>query len=67
MGSRSLNLTHTYNNRLQPSEFKASSSGGNAIDITYSFIDSVTGHNGGHVNGVTNNLDTTRSQTFQNP
>jgi RHS repeat-associated protein len=63
-GFTGLNLTHTYNNRLQPNEFKASSSGGNAIDITYSFIDSVTGHNAGHVNGITNNLDATRSQTF---
>jgi RHS repeat-associated protein len=59
-----LNLTHTYNNRLQPNEFKASSSGGNAIDISYNFIDPVTSHNAGHVYGITNNLDTTRSQTF---
>jgi RHS repeat-associated protein len=59
-----LNLSHSYNNRLQPNEFKASSSGGNAIDITYSFVDSVTGKNAGHVNSITNNLDGTRSQTF---
>jgi len=63
-GFTGLNLTHTYNSRLQPNEFKASSTGGNAIDITYSFIDSVTGHNAGHVNSITNNLDSTRSQTF---
>ncbi len=59
-----LNLTHSYNSRLQPSEFKASSTGGNAIDITYNFVDSVTGKNAGLVYGITNNLDTTRSQTF---
>jgi RHS repeat-associated protein len=59
-----VNLTHTYNNRLQPLEFKASSSAGNAIDINYSFIDSVSGHNGGHAYSITNNLDSTRSQTF---
>jgi RHS repeat-associated protein len=59
-----LNLTHTYNSRLQPNEFKASSSGGNAIDITYGFVDPVTSHNSGHVYSITNNLDSTRSQTF---
>ncbi len=63
-GFTGLNLTHTYNNRLQPNEFKASSSGGNAIDITYGFVDPVTSHNAGHVYSVTNNLDTTRSQNF---
>lgn len=56
-----LNLTHTYNNRLQPNEFKASSTGGNAIDITYGFVDPVTSHNAGHLYALTNNLDTTRS------
>jgi RHS repeat-associated protein len=59
-----LNLTHTYNSRLQPNEFKASSTGGNAIDITYGFVDPVSGKNAGHVYAITNNLDTTRSQTF---
>jgi RHS repeat-associated protein len=59
-----LNLTHTYNSRLQPNEFKASSTGGNAIDISYNFVDSVSGKNAGHVNGITNNIDTTRSQNF---
>jgi RHS repeat-associated protein len=63
-GFTGLNLTHTYNNRLQPNEFKASSSGGNAIDITYGFVDPSTNHNSGHVYSITNNLDTTRSQTF---
>jgi RHS repeat-associated protein len=59
-----LNLTHIYNSRLQPSEFKASSTGGNAIDITYSFVDPSTNKNAGHVYSITNNLDTTRSQNF---
>src|SRR5207248_4826325 len=59
-----LNLTHIYNSRLQPQEFKASSSGGNAIDITYNFVDPSTSKNAGHVYGITNNLDTARSQNF---
>jgi RHS repeat-associated protein len=59
-----LNLIHTYNSRLQPLEFKASSAGGNAIDISYNFVDPVSGKNAGHVYGITNNLDSTRSQTF---
>jgi YD repeat-containing protein len=58
-----LNLTHIYNSRLQPLEFKASSTGGNAIDITYNFVDPATNKNAGHVYGITNNLDSTRSQT----
>ena len=59
-----LNLTHSFNNRLQPLEFKASSPAGNAIDITYNFVDPSTSKNAGHVYGITNNLDGTRSQTF---
>jgi RHS repeat-associated protein len=60
-----LNITDTYNNRLQPLEFKASSVGGNAIDITYSFADTLNNNkNAGHVFSITNNLDTTRSQNF---
>jgi RHS repeat-associated protein len=59
-----LNLTHIYNSRLQPLEFKASSTGGNAIDISYNFVDPVSGKNAGHVYGITNNLDSSRSQTF---
>ena len=57
-------LTHSYNNRLQPQEFTASSSAGNAIDISYSFVDPTTQKNAGIVNSITNNLDSTRSQTF---
>lgn len=60
-----LNLTHIYNNRLQPKEFKATSSGGNAIDVTYSYADPSNGNkNAGHVFSTTNVLDSTRSQTF---
>lgn len=59
-----LNLNHSYNNRLQPLEFKASSTGGNAIDVSYNFVDPASTHNAGHVYGIINNLDTTRSQTF---
>jgi RHS repeat-associated protein len=59
-----LNLTHIYNSRLQPQEFKASSTGGNAIDVSYNFVDPVSGKNDGAVYGISNNLDTTRSQTF---
>ena len=59
-----LNLSHSYNNRLQPLEFKASSTGGSAIDITYSFVDPVSGKNAGHVFSIANNLNSSRSQSF---
>ena len=59
-----LNLTHIYNSRLQPNEFKASSTGGNAIDISYGFADPVSGHNAGHVYAIANNLNSSRSQNF---
>jgi RHS repeat-associated protein len=59
-----LNLTHSYNSRLQPNEFKASSTGGNAIDITYGFVDPITTHNAGHVYSITNNLNSSRTQSF---
>jgi len=58
------NILETFNSRLQPSEIKASSSAGNAIDITYNFVDPVTMHDAGHVYGVTNNLNSSRSQAF---
>jgi RHS repeat-associated protein len=63
-GFNGLNILETYNTRLQPQEIKASSSGGNAMDLTYNFVDPINGGNAGHVFGITNNLDTTRSQTF---
>ncbi len=59
-----LNLTHSYNNRLQPLQFKASSTGGNSIDITYSFVDPTTSKNAGHVYSITNNLNSSRTQNF---
>src|SRR5207245_10646478 len=59
-----INITDTYNNRLQPLEFKASSTGGSAIDITYSFVDPTTLKNAGHVFSITNNLNSSRTQSF---
>jgi RHS repeat-associated protein len=59
-----LNFTSTYNNRLQPGEIKATSTGGNAIDITYSFVDPATQGNAGHVMSISNNLNSSRSQVF---
>jgi hypothetical protein len=58
------NITNSYSTRLLPQEFKASSSAGNAIGITYSFTDPVKGGNAGHVFSVTNNLNASRSQSF---
>jgi len=54
------NISETFNNRLQPNEIKA----GSAIDITYNFVDPVTLKNAGHVYGITNNLNSSRSQSF---
>src|SRR3989454_2601241 len=59
-----LNITHIYNNRLQPLEFKASSVGGNAMDLTYSFVDPTTGKNAGHVYSIGNTLNSSRTQSF---
>ncbi|GAC1657309.1 MAG: hypothetical protein NVS9B15_18630 [Acidobacteriaceae bacterium] len=60
-----LNVTESYNTRLQPGEIKAQVSGSNpVIDITYNFVDPASTHNAGHVYGITNNIDNARSQTF---
>ena len=60
-----LNVLDTFNSRLQPLEIKASSvEAGNAMDLSYNFVDPVTGHNAGHVYSITNNLTSGRSQTF---
>jgi RHS repeat-associated protein len=59
-----LNVSEIFNNRLQPSEIMASSTAGNAMDITYNFVDPATSANAGHVYGITNNLNTKRSQVF---
>jgi len=55
-------LTNTYNTRLQPLEFKASSTGGNAMDLSYNF--NLGAGDNGNVMGITNNIDNQRSQTF---
>src|SRR5215472_15334683 len=59
-----VNVTEIFNNRLQPNEIKASASFGSAIDICYNFVDPVSGHNAGIVYGITNNLNSARSQSF---
>jgi len=59
-----LNFSESFNNRLQPNQIEASSSAGNAIEITYNFVDPVSSHNAGVVYGITNNLNSSRSQTF---
>jgi YD repeat-containing protein len=59
-----INTINSYNSRLQPLEFKASSTGGNAMDITYNFVDSVALKNAGHVNSIVNNLNSSRTQNF---
>jgi RHS repeat-associated protein len=59
-----LNLSETFNNRLQPNEIKASSTAGTAIDITYNFVDPTSHGNAGHVYSITNNLVSGRSQAF---
>ncbi|HEY6764587.1 MAG TPA: RHS repeat-associated core domain-containing protein [Candidatus Sulfotelmatobacter sp.] len=58
------NVSENFNSRLQPVEMKASSSAGSAIDITYNFVDPVSGKNAGHVYGIGNNLNSSRSQAF---
>ena len=63
-GFAGVNFSETYNNRLQPLEIKASSAAGNAIDITYSFVDPSTSKNAGHVYSISNNLNSSRSQSF---
>jgi len=64
-----LNLSHTYNTHLQPLEFKASSTAGTAMDLTYFYddilcISSCTHYHTGHLHGLFNQLDATRSQGF---
>jgi YD repeat-containing protein len=59
-----LNLSETFNSRLQPNEIKASSSAGNDMDITYNFVDPVSLKNAGHLYGIANNLNSSRGQTF---
>jgi len=58
------NVSETFSNRLQPNELKASSTAGNAIDITYNFVDPTSHGNAGHVYSITNNLNSGRGQSF---
>jgi RHS repeat-associated protein len=58
-----VNLSNTYNNRLQPNEIKAFSAGSTVMDLTYGFVDA-NGNNNGSVTQIINNVDGTRSQTF---
>jgi RHS repeat-associated protein len=59
-----INVSESFNSRLQPNEIKASASYGNAMDLTYNFVDPTSGKNAGHVYSITNNLNSARSQTF---
>jgi len=58
-----LKMLYTYNNRLQPNQFKATYSTTN-VDLTYSFVAPTTLKNAGHVWSITNNLNNSRSQKF---
>jgi RHS repeat-associated protein len=58
-----INFAASYTKRLQPNEFKASSTAGTALDLTYNFLDA-SSHNNGNVMGITNNRDATRTQSF---
>lgn len=57
-----VNVSETFNSRLQPFEIKASSTAGNALDLQYSF--GANGQNAGHVNTITNVLNSARTQNF---
>jgi RHS repeat-associated protein len=61
-----INILESYNSRLQPNEIKASAptTYGNALDVSYNFVDAVSHGNAGVVYGITNNLNAARSQTF---
>jgi len=61
-GFAGVNVTSTYNPRLQPVEMKAASSWGTEMDLTYNF--SLGSSDNGDVVGIANNLDNTRSHAF---
>jgi RHS repeat-associated protein len=72
-GFSGVNLSDTYNNRLQPNEVKVWSTAGMAFDLSYCFnawntstntCSTTPGSNNGNVNGIANNLDVNRSQFF---
>lgn len=58
-----LNVSESFNNRLQPKEISASSTAGSVLDIQYNFADP-NGRNAGHLYGITNVLNSSRSQSF---
>lgn len=62
-GFAGITLTYGYNNRLQMSSAKASSSNGDVFDLTYSY-NLGNGVNNGNVASITNNLNTNRTQLF---
>ena len=57
-----INLTMTYNARLQPSTIQASSMNGTVLDLSYGFNYGTT--NNGNVVSAANNRNSNRSQTF---
>ena len=58
-----LQLNDSYNNRLQPTEIKAWSTAGVAMDLVYGFVDA-NSNNNGNVVQISNSKDGTRSQAF---
>lgn len=62
-GFAGITLTYGYNNRLQMSSAKASSSNGDVFDLGYSY-NLGSGVNNGNVASITNNLNTNRTQLF---
>ena len=57
-----ITLTDQYNKRLQPGVMSASTPSGTIFSLSYTF--GLGANDNGNVNGITNNLDNTRSQTF---
>jgi RHS repeat-associated protein len=62
-GSTALSLAASYNPRLQPNQIKYSNTGGTVWGLQYSFVDG-SGHNNGDPMGITNLVDSSRSQQF---
>jgi RHS repeat-associated protein len=58
-----LDLLETFNNRLQPNKMEAGN-GSTAFNVTYNFLDPVSGKNSGHVYGIIDNANSGLSQTF---
>jgi RHS repeat-associated protein len=72
-GFGGINLSNSYNKRLQPNEVKASSTAGTAFDLNYCFnvwntstntCSATAGGNNGNVSGISNNNDGARTQFF---